>query len=153
MGWRESTRSWYWGDVESNPGPPCAACNTAIRINTVPLQCGGCGGAGGCPRDVLGPHKKRGGDGEWCARWRRTRCASYVERRRRMRSICGWGALPLSGWEHARDMEELWESSPRIQWGFRRFSGQSPILTWGAWSSNNKNTDHRIKKGHRSRML
>ena len=33
------------GDVESNPGPPCAACNRAIRINTVPLQCGGCGGA------------------------------------------------------------------------------------------------------------
>ena len=49
------------GDVESNPGPPCAACNRAIRINTVPLQCGGCGG--GCPRVALGPHKKRGGKG------------------------------------------------------------------------------------------
>ena len=31
------------GDVERNPGPPCAACKKAIRKNTVPVLCGGCG--------------------------------------------------------------------------------------------------------------
>ena len=30
------------GDIESNPGPPCAACKKAIRSNTVPVRCRGC---------------------------------------------------------------------------------------------------------------
>ena len=78
------------GDVESNPGPPCAACNRAIRINTVPLQCGGCGGAVHASCSGLTRREVARGCPFECPRCRgEHRRTEEVEEERRPCVVCG----------------------------------------------------------------